>query len=151
MALFNINYTENVSGVSDSQFTALSRQLAVVTSALTAMSAVLQTIITKENKLQMTADEAVKIITDTKNLTDAQGLALAAEGDTLQKISDKFDELVANGTVPQAVADALSPLFTGVKAVSDTIDAHAALSTAILAKGVPTPPVPPVTPDPTVP
>lgn len=146
-----VNYEEHVKGLSGDQFDAIMKAVAENRQMLNAFGSVLQQIIQKENQLIVTTDEAVKIIQATKDLTDKQGVALQSEGDTLQKISDKFDELVANGTVPAELADALSPLFKGVQAVSDTIDAHAALSTAILSKGTPTPDVPPVTPDPTVP
>ncbi len=108
----------------------------------------LHSVIHTQEKILMTEQEALAVLTAIDAKTNQIATALQTEGDTLQTISDEIDKLIAGGGIPTSVAARLQSLSDGVQGVSNTIDAHAVLAKAIAAKGAPVPenPVPPPTP-----
>ena len=97
-------------------------------------------------------DDANAAIAAIDAATTKQGTVLAAEADTLQKISDEMDAIIAAPNVPADMVAKLQSLATTAQAVSDSLDAQAAFSTAIASKGSAGPrcrfPVPPPSPTP---
>ncbi len=109
----------------------------------------LNQIIAQGEKLLMTETEALAIITQVRDVTTKIGVSVGAEGDTLQKINDEIDAIIAGqkGTIPQSVADALTAINAPIQAISDNLDTHQAILEGILAKGQPVIPPTPI-PDP---
>ncbi len=109
----------------------------------------------KADQIIMTEQEALAAIKAVDAKTTEIGTAVGAEGDTIQKVSDLLDQIIAGkvGTVSPEVAAALTGLATTTQAVADNLGTHETLLTAILAKGqppVPPTPVPTPTPAPSV-
>jgi hypothetical protein len=113
----------------------------------------LLTQIGKDLKKLMTDLETANLaITRIKTATDEQGVVLQQEATTLQTISDEFDTLISKLTpgttiTPELLAS-LQAQADQAEAVSTSIKAQAAFSTAIASKGATNPvpvPVPPPT------
>ena len=118
-----------------------------------AQGKVLQTILQHTEKLMSQLDDANAALAAINAATTQQGVTLAAEGTSLQTISDNLDALIVQlGTnVPPAVLAGLTAAASSTQALSDSMTAQAAFATAVASKGVATPvplPVPPPTPIP---
>lgn len=138
--------TINVSGLTEGQFQALNAKLDRI---LSQQVVILQ----KEQQLIMTEAQALAAIKAVADLTTKVGVNVGAEADTLQKVKDGIDRIIAGsaGQVPQSVADALAGLASTTQSVSDNLDTHGQILQDILAKeeaAVPTTPVPEPTPAP---
>lgn len=96
----------------------------------------------------MTEQEALAILDKVDATTTKMGVAVGKEADTLQAISDEIDAIVKAGNLPDTVAGRLTAFADSLQGVSDNLDTHEAILTAILAKGQPPVPVTPV-PEPT--
>lgn len=104
-------------------------------------------------EIKMTEQEALTVIKSVADHTTAIGVVVQSEADTLQKVNDVLDQIIAGklGSVSPAVAAALSGLAAPIQSVSDNLDAVAKNATDILAKGqaaIPVTPLPEPTPAP---
>lgn len=100
-------------------------------------------------------DEELALIKKVDETTSQMADTLVTESTTLQSISDRGKEILAqlqNGDVPQSVMDALGGLFTHVQAVGDNLKTTATFSDQVLKdlnNPIPGPVPPPTPPGPT--
>lgn len=113
-----------------------------VMEALAGLNNLIRVVIQKEDQIIM-ANEAIEAaLVKIDAATTEQGQVLAAQGATLQTISDEIDSLIQsaqNGTITPAQLARLQTLADAASTVSANLKAQAVFSTAIAAKGASTP------------
>lgn len=123
-----------------------------VMDALAELKSQLQVVIHKEDQLMAGQAEIDAALAKIDAATTQQGTVLAAQGATLQTISDEIDALIVaaqTGTITPAQLARLQALADSAAAVSTNLTAQAEFSKAIAAKGAGNPvPLPVPTPTP---
>lgn len=130
-------------------------QLDSLISQNTAIQNQLATIYQGVKSIMAKTDEELALIKKVDETTSQMADTLVTESTTLQSISDRGKEILAqlqNGDVPQSVMDALGGLFTHVQAVGDNLKTTATFSDQVLKdlnNPIPGPVPPPTPPGPT--
>lgn len=130
----------------------LKQRLDAIDQALKGQAAAIQTLQQQETKIMALTQDALDLCKKIDDATTKQGQTLQTEADSLQKVSDGLDALIAKlgtqGNVDPVIMSALQAAADKAQAISDSLDAQAAWSAALATKATDPVPAPPPVPTP---